>query len=832
MKIIVKFLLNNIKEKKFRTFLIIFSIMMSAALYFASSAMSTTIVEMVSDLVKSYVGSAEITVSANEKSPSSFLYVNKADSIKGDMDYIIGSIQLTGSFKDPNDKDVNININLNGYDLKELETLSSLVFENEVKQESFAGKKIIISKNTSEKYKLKSGDFINIDIKDGWSKFKVVGIAEIAGLFLSEKQNTMGIVPKDVLYNMGEGRGKVSILYIKTKNPLQKQNTIDKLSKIYKDYDVREPISDKDLKDASNGIVVPLKMMGMVVLAISMFIIYSAFKVITAERIPTVGTFRSIGATKKMMNLVLLGESIIYGIIGGITGIIVGFGVLYLMATIFAQMFGGIKTTIKYTTDQMIGAFILAVTLSLISSILPIIRVSKISVKDIVLNNVTKNAKNKHWKLIFGIIVVLFATIAPRIAPKKSAGLIDGLAMLLVFVATVYLVPYITVVFVMVLEKLYSYIFGNEGVIAAKNLKGNKNVLNNIALLAIGMSALLMISTISSSMAMEVPRVYKQMNFQILVRGGDLNGEFQNKIKNLKGVEGVYGIFQTSQVKVNNSKETIGEVDGVNNSKFLDYYDMKFIGDKKAILTELSMGRNMIITKSLGDRLNLAKGNKLTLELNKVKREYRVVGVVDYQMNNGNMAFIPEKYFKQDMNVQNYSQFCVKTNIAASSVKKAIDKKYSKSGVYTETIEAMTIANVEANALYMTLLNGFAIMAMVIGSFGIINNFMISFMDRKRSIAMFRSLGMSKKQNIKILFIESFTGGAIGGVVGILSSILLVSISQYLMDATLNVLIPMHYSVKTFSVAFILGILVMIIASIGPASKSSKLNIIEAIKYE
>ena len=462
MKIIIKFLLKNIKEKKFRTFLIIFSIMMSAALYFASNAMSTTIVDMYSSLVKSFVGSAEIIVSADEKSPSAFLYTNKADSVKDDVDYIIGAIQLTGSFKDKNDKDINININLRGYDLKELQILNPLVIENEVKPESFVGRKIIISEATSEKYKLNLGDFINIDIKDGKYKFEIVGIAKITGLFSSEKQNTMGIVPKDALYNMGEGRGKVSILYIKTKDPLQKQNVIDKLSKIYKDYSVREPITDKELKRASDSIVVPLNMMGIVVLAISMFIIYSAFKVITAERLPIVGTFRSIGATKKMMDLVLLGESLMYGIIGGITGVIVGFGVLYLMAIIIAQMFGGVETTMKYNTSQMVAAFILAIILSLVSSMLPIIRVSKISVKDIVLGDVTKNEKNKNWKWIFSIVAIIFAMIAPRIAPKNLALLLDGLSMILLLLATVYLVPFITIISVKILEKLYSYIFGNE----------------------------------------------------------------------------------------------------------------------------------------------------------------------------------------------------------------------------------------------------------------------------------------------------------------------------------------------------------------------------------
>ena len=45
--------------------------------------------------MKSYVGSAEIIVTADEKSPRAF-YTNKADSIKGDMDYIMWLFRLWG----------------------------------------------------------------------------------------------------------------------------------------------------------------------------------------------------------------------------------------------------------------------------------------------------------------------------------------------------------------------------------------------------------------------------------------------------------------------------------------------------------------------------------------------------------------------------------------------------------------------------------------------------------------------------------------------------------------------------------------------------------------
>lgn len=50
------------------------------------------------------------------------------------------------------------------------------------------------------------------------------------------------------------------------------------------------------------------------------------------------------------------------------------------------------------------------------------------------------------------------------------------------------------------------------------------------------------------------------------------------------------------------------------------------------------------------------------------------------------------------------------------------------------------------NAAILGILQGFSLMAMVIGIFGIMNNFTISFMERRRVLAMMRANGMSKGQ--------------------------------------------------------------------------------------
>lgn len=96
---------------------------------------------------------------------------------------------------------------------------------------------------------------------------------------------------------------------------------------------------------------------------------------------------------------------------------------------------------------------------------------------------------------------------------------------------------------------------------------------------------------------------------------------------------------------------------------------------------------------------------------------------------------------------------------------------------------------------------------------------------------MFRSVGMSRKQIVSMIFIESLTGGLIGGVVGAIGGILMVSIVPYVMKA-IDMSIPIHYSPGSVFTGIIAGTIITLVASISPAIKSSKLNIIEAVKYE
>ncbi len=549
------------------------------------------------------------------------------------------------------------------------------------------------------------------------------------------------------------------------------------------------------------------------------------------ERLPIIGTFRSVGATRKMTDFVLTIESLLYGILGGILGCGFGLGVLYIMTYLMSEdPWAGTKMEVKidFTSGQLVGALLLAIILSIISSIIPIVKASKIPVKDIVLNKFQTSSSRKPWKLYLGIIFLMVSLIVPWFMPKSLALILGIVCMLLVVTSLVLLVPYITNIFLRVFEKVYNRIFGNEGVIAVKNLRNNKSILNNISLLAIGISSLLMINTISYSVITEISSFYSDADFEVWMWAPEADREFDTKIKTVDGVEDVYGVIGANMVNIADSDHTINLIHGVDENKFLDFWEMDVA---KGDLNRLKDGRYILLTYALRDKFEVDIGDTLSLKLQRGERSYIVSGFFDSLRWNGNYAMVSERFLKSDMGNGYYQDIYLKTTKDPNVVVKSIKSKFARIRPTVTTVAEMEGNDQKSNAQLFTILKGFSIMTLVIGVFGVLNNLIISFIKRKRSLAIYRSLGMSKSQIIKMIFIEALTGGIIGGTMGIIAGFLMVAIMPNIMKA-MDSPIPMHYSFQLFFYSLIAGIAIKVVASISPALRSSKLNIVEAIKYE
>jgi len=830
--IIIKFTLRNIREKKLRTFLILLSIILSSALFFASTAISTTVEMMIMEQMRKYFGTADIMITAGEQSKTGFISPNLLDNYRGGVKYAAGMVPGSGEYKV---KGETIQVSIQGINLEDLDKMNPIILDKQQELSPFKGNKAIIGKGMAEKYGLKPGDPIGINIQGNKKWFIVSGISQPMGPFTEDGQSTYIIVPRETMAGLYGEKGKVNVIYAGLEDSSNQDLMVEELSKAYPMYRVEPTIPKAMIKSETQQISAMFLVIVAFVLILSMFIIYTSFKVIMAERLPVIGTFRSIGATKRMTNRVLMAESMIYGVLGGILGDALGISVLKLMLRQITPLWqSNIDFKAYYTPGQLIAGFSVGLALALISSFLPIRKISKIPIRDIVLNSIEKKVKKKRWKAVLGVLLLIAGIVGPRVAPENMGVAVGIICMFLLVPAVVMLVPYLTNGFLKAFQTIYEGIFGNEGILAAQNLRDNKNNLNNIILLGMSISVLFMITTLSQAIINDTVNYFKDCKYDISFWSWPMDRSTESRLLSVDGVADTYGEYQkygATQVMGKNTE--IKWIQGVNKNKTLDYRTLDIEGDAEKLVQELDEGRNIIVTNIFKEENGIQKGDYLKLKTERGILEYKVIGFIESNSADGKFALIGERYLKSDMSVKEYSQIYIKINKDSEEVVKNIQERFKNTSPWIRSMKQMMDENMEGNSKILGIFKGFGLLALVICVFGVFNNLIISFIDRKHSLAIMRSVGMSKRQTIKMIFIEAFTGGLIGGVIGIIIGLLLVmNVGKVIEALGGSMKDSLEISWISLAACMVGGVIITIAASVGPALRSSKLNIIEAIKYE
>ena len=824
MNIILKYILKSMYEKKLRTFLIILSIAISSALIFASSSITGSLVKMFHERMKQFYGSSDFIIHYGGINTSRNFNVETAAPLRDHTEYIIGGFQGSAEYRHLDEK--NYSFSLKGYDFERHINVSPVDIIDEIGLYPFEGKKVILGSSTAKRLGLKLGD--TIDLKTGQTKHKFTLSAIAAPLWFlyDDGESNCALVPQNTLATIYNMRGRDNAIYVKLKNPDEKRQLLDKFRNLYRGCGF-------SMFSITTDIDIPLKLLTVIVCFMSIFIIYSSFKVITLERLPAIGTFRSIGASRNTTNLVLLAESAIYGVVGGLLGCVLGIGILYAMtSTTKNEWTSNMDTILSFTPLQLFIAFLLSAGLCLASSMVPIIKASRISIKDIVLNTLAKHRTQKPWKGIAGIILMSASIAGPHIIPKNLALFLDMACLVALAISAILLIPYITRIFVKLLEGLYIILFGNIGVLAAKNLRENKSILNSISLLCIGISTLVMVATATDSMSKEVLNEYASTyNFQINMRISGASIRTEQLVRAITGVKSTLGIYMARGISIQGLNENLRQIDGIGSTAYFDYWKIDIGLQPEDLINELNSGRKILVSNALKHNLGLSKGDTLPLKMPKGVRTYTVTGFYDTSLSNGSHAMISEKYLKLDTGMRYYTYINIKTSTEPSQVVKEIKSIFKRDNPWIETIQESEARAKEDNGQISNILIGFSVLTLLIGIVGVFNNLLISFIERKHSLAVLKSIGMSRSQTVKMILIEAMTGGFIGGITGVIVGCLQLYIVPYIMRAT-GQYFPIHYNLG-YLVAFIgAAVLITVTASVSPAAKSSRLDIVASIKFE
>ncbi|HFQ7765703.1 TPA: FtsX-like permease family protein [Clostridioides difficile] len=825
MKIILKYIFTNIKERKIRTAVMLLSIVLSTVLLFVSFSIGLSYESAQRKMAKGMSGTA--TISVQSKNPD--ILTNLEDI--PDLNAIKSKVGVLESSAIYNKGGYYEEFSLIAADLSQLNKINKPRLENGDSITDFSGDKIILPNRFTSKYKIKKGDSITLQIYGKSYTFQVSDIASYDTVFLRHTRGVNALLPKETLSKIiNKGSGYTRVL-IESEEEMT-ENLVNKLSEELstEKYTVSNTINETKIISDARQKTMPFFLISFFALTLSIFIIYSSYKVITLERLPFIGTFRSIGANEKTVTHILMLESILYGSIGGLIAIPIGVVVLNLMLHgLGNSLEQGISIPTVISPIGVIISVIVAIIVSSFSAYIPVKKASHLPIKNIVLGTVEEKNVSNRSILFIGSIMFILSVLLPRISPENTLYLAGGFSLLGLIVATIVLIPLITDIMSIVFEFVYKNILGNEGKLAARNMKNNKNIIQNITLLFISISAVIAISVVGNFVKTYITDVFRDAELQGFA-DGKMNEEFIEDVRHMDGIKNILPLYVMNN-EISGNGVTLSRLEGTDN---IELYNSMFAINytnfemKKQVTEAFKDKRSVILNEDTLKKVGLSIGDTITLSKDKYDFSYKIVGSFKSRANDVE-AVIPSHYAVNDFDKTNYG-FLVYTAVNPDAVMIQIRDLFGDTYNWSRTVEEFNNDSLNTISSFLSPMNKMTYFIFLLATVGIINNLLINYIQKRRSIAMYKSIGLSNKQNIKVTLIEGFTSGLLGAVIGIVISIL--EIQTIFIVAGPKISMKPDLDFKTFIIVGLLGIIVTLIGSIVPIIKGKKMKLIEEIKFE
>lgn len=167
-------------------------------------------------------------------------------------------------------------------------------------------------------------------------------------------------------------------------------------------------------------------------------------------------------------------------------------------------------------------------------------------------------------------------------------------------------------------------------------------------------------------------------------------------------------------------------------------------------------------------------------------------------------------------------------SIAMSYLQLFLNKKYNNNTknyrIFDQT--SLLTTSTQTTESMTTMLGGIAAISLLVGGIGIMNIMLVSVIERTREIGTRKAIGAKRGVILLQFLIEAGSISSLGGIIGVLIGYLAAYIAQTFMKTT--VVISNNIVIE----AFLFSIIVGIVFGIYPANKASKLNPIDALRFE
>lgn len=822
MRIFLTYIIKSMLEKKSRLILILTAIVLSSGLLIGSLAMVEVGAEVLVKSQREVSENKDIRIYSDKGNGSFKLNQIKEEGVKNLLPQILYNV----TYGEKNE----MHITMYG---REKEYIEQDILLNKETLNKLKNKACIISLRAAEDHHLQVGDQIEVKINNAKIKLEIVGLAGAEGIFYGDKENSfVMLVDYDFLAQQLGMSGKYNaVMANKTEDTINASiqkfkaaNTKLRAMQIYSDYN-----------DYAEQMVMPLYFMLVIIICMSIMIIYSSFKLMITERLAIIGTFLSQGATKGTVKSILYLESILYGLVGGSGGVLLG--VLITMLTTYfmspLREYGIIEKANINEMYLLIG-LLFAVFLAFISAIIPIKQINQLQVKALILKQ-TKEDKGFKWqKCLIGVILTVVSYFLNNLQ-GEVASYLSPITYLISIIGVMMAFPAVLVVistFLFNLIKRKYPVFG----IALNNVGTSKVLIDNIKLMFFAMLVVVTIQSASTGVLSHITAAYEELIYDLNVGLPADKAKAESIRKLIKSdpdvIDATYQEAYEYEGKINDESFNVMGVDAERYQDYNHYFDWEIYGE---VYERFKKGNehSAIISTQVAKATGLKEGDYFELEIDEKKVGFEVTGLIDGKLYWGNVFIIlKNEAIKGLYHFKVPNGLTCRTRVAGEIVKARVEQEINEKGGRITTFNENCQSDLESNEQLFLVLNIISVMAIVISALGILNNISIGFIQRKKSMVVLNSVGMSTAQRTGMLIIESLLTTLWPALIIYCFAPMNMQMASKLMSLMMQMEIPVVFSTQMMPKLIIMALVIMLLATLPIIKQNYKFRIVEELKYE
>ncbi|HTP07147.1 MAG TPA: FtsX-like permease family protein [Anaerolineae bacterium] len=709
----------------------------------------------------------------------------------------------------------------------------------------------VFTQDYADEKNIQVGKDVDILLPNGTATLRAVGIVKKDGPGLMNS-GAVAFVPLSVVQDLFARGGELDQIDVVTSrdigNSTQKLAVLrsalaDKLgSKFLVNYPAqRGQIVTQQLATYQQG----LSFFSMIALFVGGFLIYNAFTMTIVERTQEIGLLRALGVSRRQVLRLVMIEAALLGIVGSILGVIFGLimaqGLIALMAAITATEI----VTVSIPADGLFTALLVGLGVTLISSLLPAWRATRISPLAALRIKGQTDPAGAPRKLGFiaGAEFVIVGMLFVYAIPLRDSVVfqVGSLAVFVMLLGATLMVPVSLDVMEKFVKPIISRLFGREGMIGAGNIQRSRGRTSlTVAALMVGVSMVISIGAMSRSFQQDIDAwVDTSVGGDLIVRSPlHMQQDFGSHLAALPGVEAVttgryFGVRRAGQA----ADDLALVFQALDPQTYWDVASFQFSEDRDLIpqIKHDFANGGLLISTTVADHYKLERGDTLSLETRHGVKAFLVAGVVSDFTGQGYVIDGSLDVMRRDFGIDDVDRFVLKLAPGAdlNAVKQTITDLYGKS----RNLQVETTASFRARVRELTnrafgLLDVLASIGVIVAALGVINTMMMNVLERRREIGALRSIGMTRRQIIRMILAEAGALGAIGAVFGIAFGILLSRVFVEGMKIMTGYRLEFSLPLTSLLLGLAIALIVSQAAALYPAWKGSRVNIVEAIKHE